>query len=213
MRSMTNKAKLIVHHEAELRRMAAYKRRTLAKLRCKACAAEGDVQVAAVLDWMGLLNSQERIGELVPFFTETRLTNEEFWRIFLGIWCICDAAYDWSDELADLFFCHGPCPSHLLPDRKFYDSLPQELTIYRGADRECIDGAISWTTDVNVAERFARGHRFILNPDPVVAVATKNKIYAATNNRNESEVLCIWPDIIDVRASTLQADDWVKNQQ
>ena len=81
-------------------------------------------------------------------------------------------------------------------DPEFYDSLPETLTVYRGADRSCIEAGVSWTTDRHVAEGFARGHRLLFNPDPVVATATvrKSEIFAATNGRQESEILCL-PDI------------------
>jgi hypothetical protein len=180
---------------------APAKPRTRAALRRRekriAYAAEGDAKIDAVGHWMRRLNSDERIAELVPFLAEAGLTDEQFWRIFLAIWPMCDAAYDWNHLLAELFEMHGPCPLGLLPDREFYDSLPKMLTVYRGADRSCVEEGISWTADRRVAEGFARGHRFIFNPDPVVATATirKSEIFAAINDRNESEILCLPPDI------------------
>jgi hypothetical protein len=38
----------------------------------------------------------------------------------------------------------------------FFDRLPEHFTVYRGGSRVRINGAISWTTDVHVAEGFAR---------------------------------------------------------
>jgi hypothetical protein len=188
---------------------AANLRRAVAKHKRKAFTAmkgkDDSAAVKAVLEWMWTLGSHERIDALVPFLYKTAWTDEVFWRIFLGIWCICDHNYGWSCELDDLINMAGPCPPHLLPDREFYDSLPQEFTVYRGGDRS-IEGGISWTTSVKVAEYFARGNRCV-NSDPVVAIASvrKNEIYAATNDRNESEVLC-QPNIIEVRPGTLRWD-------
>ena len=55
------------------------------------------------------------------------------------------------------------------------------------------------TTDVHVAEGFARGHRGIRVPDPVVATGTiaKSAVFLATNDRGESEVLGL-PHIIKI---------------
>jgi hypothetical protein len=45
--------------------------------------------------------------------------------------------------------------------------------------------------DRGVAEKFARGHRFIPVPDPVIAevVVEREAVFAALNCRNESELL------------------------
>jgi len=117
------------------------KPKTLAALRRRkkriAYAAEGDARIDAVRNWMFSHNSQDRIAELVPYLWNVSLTDEQFWRIFLGIWPMCDAAYRWNHLLAELFLMRGPCPPGLLPDREFYDSLPEALTVYRGATRSC----------------------------------------------------------------------------
>jgi hypothetical protein len=167
-----------------------HRRRELAKLRKAAYAATGDGKVAAVDHYMLLLNSQERIAELVPLIMNE--TPEIFWQIFISNWSSCGTAWQWQRKLVPIFHRVGQCP----PDRAgrdCLDGLPDQLTLYRGADRSRIEGAISWTTDKEIARRFARGHRGIRTPDPVIAVAAiaKADIFAATNERKESEVLCL----------------------
>ena len=63
--------------------------------------------------------------------------------------------------------------------------------MFRGGSRDRIDGAISWTTDRVIAERFAHGHRGIPAPDPVIASANvaESSIYWGTNDRQEKEVI------------------------
>lgn len=69
---------------------------------------------------------------------------------------------------------------------------PDRLTVYRGASRARI-AAVSWTTDLEVARRFASGHRGIGVPDPVIAMAeiSGDEVFWATDDRNESEILCL----------------------
>ncbi len=69
-------------------------------------------------------------------------------------------------------------------------AVDQCFTVYRGCDEGRIDG-ISWTTDRSVAEGFARGHRWIRNPNPVVVSATchQDDVLMALNDREEFEII------------------------
>ena len=155
---------------------------------------------------MCLLNSEQRIAELVPLIEGE--APEIFWPIFLGAWPVCDKAYGWNYRLVEKFRRVGSCPPEMLDDdsKEFYDDLPNKIEVYRGASRSRIDGAISWTTDRKIAERFARGHRGIAVPDPVIAtgIIRKAQIFAAINDRQENEVLCL-PKIIETRPVKLAA--------
>jgi hypothetical protein len=101
--------------------------------------------------------------------------------------------------LVEIFHRVGPCHDYGpdLEEGDFFYSLPDRITVYRGASRSRIDGAISWTTDIEVAQRFAHGHRGIAVPDPVVATGTINKfdVFLATNERQESEILGLPRDV------------------
>jgi hypothetical protein len=155
------------------------------------------------------LDSQDRIAELVPLIEHE--TPKIFWKLFIDIWPTCDAAWEWQKVLAVLFRRVGPCPIEYLHadagfkvDGEFFEEfwdLPEQLTLYRGSSRSRIKGAISWTTDEDIAKKFAHGHRGIRVSDPVIATATINKadIFAATNERSEREVLCL-PRIVNVQA-------------
>ena len=61
---------------------------------------------------------------------------------------------------------------------------------FPGCSRPRVRG-VSWTMDRKVAERFARGRRFIPVPDPVVAeaVVEREAVFAVLNERKESELL------------------------
>ena len=62
--------------------------------------------------------------------------------------------------------------------------------MHRGCSRPRVRG-VSWTTDRAVAKTFARGHRGIRLPEPVVATAMvpKAAIFATFTERNESEIV------------------------
>jgi hypothetical protein len=62
--------------------------------------------------------------------------------------------------------------------------------VFRGQDSGVRIG-LSWTTDRDVAANFARGHRGLFNPDPVVLTTTiaKSSIAFAVPERNEAEVV------------------------
>ncbi|WP_377512833.1 hypothetical protein [Octadecabacter sp. R77987] len=81
--------------------------------------------------------------------------------------------------------------SHLVDDEKAWmSSLGHRFTVYRGCDESRVDG-VSWTTDRNVAESFAFGHRSIRNPSPVIVSAECHKcnVLLAVNDRDEFEVI------------------------
>src|SRR6266516_4045038 len=75
-------------------------------------------------------------------------------------------------------------------EQKILDALPDQVRVYRGCSRDRIMSA-SWTTERTVAENFARGHRFIPVPDPVIATGmiAKSDIFMTYNRRKEDEVL------------------------
>jgi hypothetical protein len=80
-----------------------------------------------------------------------------------------------------------------MPDeaRSQYDGLPDEgIRVFRGKDRDGLV-ALSWTLDQTVADGFARGHRGIFNPNPVVpeTVIAKRDIAFAVPDREEAELV------------------------
>jgi len=82
---------------------------------------------------------------------------------------------------------------------KIYNSLPENITIYRGMTTEELksgDFGISWTLSRERAEFFAfkYGRNFSTENKPKVVhqlEVTKVEILAYFNERNEQEVICI----------------------
>lgn len=116
---------------------------------------------------------------------------EVFWRVLLDAYPSCDDTWSLRRDLAAHLVLHGPGIQFMgEEDRAFYDGLPARVALYRGCSRRRQRGC-SWTTDKTVAEGFARGHRSIPVPDPVLAEVevVKTDIYAVFSGRRESEVL------------------------
>jgi hypothetical protein len=84
--------------------------------------------------------------------------------------------------------------------RRFFGTLPDNITVYRGATQSRIKGAFSWTADKKIACDFARGHRGIYVSGAVVATAFVNRgeVFWATDERHEREVICVPSHITEV---------------
>jgi hypothetical protein len=116
-----------------------------------------------------------------------------FWRWLAGEWSGFDAiphdAYieqfmrwypDWTPDIMDA------------ANRSVYDALPDEISVYRGQDSSHEVG-YSWTTDRDVAEKFAHGTRW-RNGSPVVISGRirKDAVLFAVNDREEAELVLLF---------------------
>lgn len=122
-------------------------------------------------------------------------------------WTSCDAFYEWNDQLKQIFIEKKVKVQDTLHifDRDWFNSLPEQLTVYRGCTEGRQDG-ICWTADKSVAEDFARGHRNIKNPKPIVYEAKINKFDAffAFNDRGEQEI--VWDANIEIQNKQTEMD-------
>lgn len=79
-------------------------------------------------------------------------------------------------------------------DKKFYDSLPEDITLYRGGDASELENdeyGYSWTTDLETAKKFAGEMARYRREDPVVmTVDIKKKDLAfVVDARGEKEIM------------------------
>jgi hypothetical protein len=117
------------------------------------------------------------------------LKHEEFWCVFGNTWSACDRTWHHRRDLLKWLRRYSP---PILSDdgRAFLDRLRKPVQVYRGCSRQRVRG-ISWTADPKVAEEFARGHRGIGVPDPVIASAVipATAVFAVLVDRDESEIV------------------------
>ncbi len=104
-----------------------------------------------------------------------------FWSVTVRAWTTFDRIP--HPEFAAVF---ARFAEHAPPKQR----LPERVTVYRGQSASAPMG-LSWTRDRRVAEGFARGHRNIRVPDPVVLEmeVTPAQVAFCTNARKEREVV------------------------
>jgi hypothetical protein len=127
-------------------------------------------------------------------------------RVFLNLISVADGPFFWRAvgrhwsgfdliphrEFARLFKRHRATwsPKVLRPnDLDFYEPLPETVQVFRGQTNGPV--GLSWTTNCDCAEDFARGHRGIRVKEPVVIGATIRKadIALVQTDRMENEVV------------------------
>jgi hypothetical protein len=140
-------------------------------------------KVCAMSDsWLRLGRTLRAVGDQPP---------EIFWPVLLDNWSVCDGATEWHEMLPDIFRRKGSALPFMNEEATaFYNSLPDTITVYRGAAYKRIEG-VSWTTDLERAKVFARGGRLGRQPEPVIATATISKtsprLFFVDNSRSEFE--------------------------
>jgi hypothetical protein len=148
--------------------------------------------VEQLASYLGMFVSHERIGPLWRALVDEPI--DIFWPVFIHWWNKCDATWASREIIIDTLrhraadrpgveFLDGD-------DRRFFDKLSWPLRVYRGCGRRCVRG-ISWTIDRERAELFARGGRFGVPRDPVVATAEveKTDVFFVSAQRGEDEIV------------------------
>ncbi len=106
-----------------------------------------------------------------------------FWQVILEAWTSFDSIphAEFEAQFARFASAAPPKPG---PQKR--------VTVYRGQERSAPMG-LSWTLSWDVAEGFARGHRHLFNPDPVVLALDVLRSEAAyfANDREEQEVVLL----------------------
>jgi hypothetical protein len=159
--------------DALIRRRRKFAGKKLAAFNA-AFRTEGPAKIEATRRYLTLLSSEKRIRGMTRLIEDA--SPEVFWPIFCASWSSCDFTWSWNQRIVDALHRVGPCPPELgrgpaAGENDFYESLPDDMTVYRGAERSRIEGAFSWTTDRTIALGFARGHQAI----PVRDAASKSR--------------------------------------
>jgi hypothetical protein len=157
-------------------------------------ALKGDAFVSAAIAHLLKFSSERRARKMLSLVRDQPAN--VFWRIFLAVWSNCDDTWSLRGPLLERLRSASAEVSATEylgdADRTAFDSLPAEITIYRGCSKQRING-LSWSTNRVVAQGFARGHREIPVPEPVLvtALAKKEEILAVNNGRRENELICV----------------------
>jgi len=149
-------------------------------------------------------NSENRLPTMISHHELIFCKQEVFWPVFHAVWNACDDTWEHREDLVEflhavIYDCDFDVPSYqyLTPeDYLTYKSLPEFIRIYRGCSLSRVYG-FSWTTDRKIAEGFARGHRGVSVPDPVIATLRIPKRYAIGfyTNRKENELFIDYNEI------------------
>jgi len=138
-------------------------------------------------------------SKLVKLFKkfEKTFSDEEYWDNLGYVYTIQDYEYNNYDLYKELFSSTRACKDKLMSpeDFNFFTSLPDQITIYRGGGiREPEKGyGISWTLNIEIAEKFVRIKKHLSAEQMVVhkLVIQKSKATAYLNNRKEEEIIYI----------------------
>jgi len=130
---------------------------------------------------------------------------EIFWPLWLFNWSHIDYCADLHWDVYDVLKRKGSAQPYLDDDSMArFLALPKMVTVYRGCDREYVDG-VAWTTSKKVAGYFATGGRYGRPIDPVIATGKIGKcspdFFFPNGDRNEQEIVC-YPKVIHVEEYT-----------
>jgi hypothetical protein len=149
-----------------------------------------------IVSRVGKLDRADRMAVLMDVLEFEAADGETFWRIFMRWWVDFEFPHRWGSLIDLLRDVHGCVPAYSFmdpADRRFFDSLPDPVIIHRGSSGIFKSG-VSWTTDKDMAEFFAR--RFAdTDASVVTGRIRKEEIWAVFTGRKESEVLCD-PDLV-----------------
>ena len=147
--------------------------------------------IANADDQLALCDSYSRARELVTAMTLTRSPRERI-LLFLEWGNVCDAPWAYRNSFAKLLresLKQVDLSDVLLaPERAWFSALDPLFKVYRGCEKGRELG-LSWTTDLDVAKKFAIGMRCRnQNPTLVTAYIPKEHVFAVHLDRGESEV-------------------------
>jgi len=131
-----------------------------------------------------------------------------FWPVFLAQWTICDNTWNEGERLLRALRKHTrgakPVTYFSNKQRRAFNRLPATITVHRGCSRSRVAG-VSWTIDEAVAAGFARGHRRIRVPDPVIASGQigREHVFALVEDRQERELILDPEKVTDLILSPL----------
>lgn len=110
------------------------------------------------------------------------------------IWSRCDGRNYSPMEIQRLLTYCGTTQFAMTAEAmERFQTLPERVTVYRGADKGVNEAGISWTLEESVARRFPFYRRYRSdNPVLLTGQIHKNKITALILDRDEAEVVVLF---------------------
>lgn len=121
---------------------------------------------------------------------QNKLSDTQYWSLLSDIWTDTENQWQGIDKWKQLLSSNRPSRHYLMTEDEFnhLQSLPDEVTIYRGCQAGVNENGLSWTLDKKKAEFFA--NRFSKDGIILERTISKNDIVAVLTGRGESEVIC-----------------------
>lgn len=134
--------------------------------------------------WLWLHEKPHRMACLYELVVRGLVNEQEAAEFFGEVWTNIENVWQYTDEIEHIVHYADLKVLHSDP---FYESLPDEVTVYRG-HQGVNEWGMSWTTDreraIWFAHRFQQDHAYLST-----GRVRKSDILFATNGRNESEIV------------------------
>jgi hypothetical protein len=140
-----------------------------------------------------------RIEVLLEF--ADHMDDRVFWEVLGAIWTDSENIWQNDAEWRSLWASERPGREFAMDDdeREGFKKLPDIIQVYRGCISEENEDGMSWTTDLRIAEFFAKRFAQLRSGDPIILCGTAKKadVLFYGLGRNESEVVVL-PESVHV---------------
>jgi hypothetical protein len=148
------------------------------------------------------LRSKDSYSRLPTILDMHRSMRETVWLKLLGdSWTSCDNISIHAEYLrAILSGKFNARPMMTSSEWRHLNALPETVTIFRGCGSHNLSG-LSWTTERTIAEKFPFLNRYrVRDPQLIIATVAKRDIVAFKNDRDESEVIALRPEVESIES-------------
>ncbi len=122
-----------------------------------------------------------------------KLSDEQYWSLALSVWTNSENIWQnkkiWKALLTDKKRISTKTLFMSYDNLKEFNDLPKIIKVYRGYHEGINKEGYSYTLDEEIAKRFTKGHNKI--GKVLSLTVSKDKVFAYTNERNESEIIII----------------------
>lgn len=118
-----------------------------------------------------------------------KLTDIDYWKLLSSIWTDTENSYANYEKWKSLFSSKRSSKQYLMDEKEdqLLRSLPEEVIIYRGCQKNLNENGLSWSLDKSTAEFFA--YRFDQKGTILERKISKKDIIAVFTGRGEAEVI------------------------